>query len=322
MENQLSPGTLAFLDQWQQIMFIAAPASVVLAVLIYIIYKIKFASLKTSKEKYDFIALHEFKFYVASHILIALAILCIGNTYKEDVVKLSMVWFFVRFFIVMCLATLYGYVAQLVLKFYYPKKQHAQMRKLRYMPRINPANGNEMKLLSEEEEGAYLDEGMQAEEDVFSVDYDVWIDAETGDTIIEKYEGRLTALECDRCGFQTLKLDNEEIVKEADEENDGELLKEYKCSYCKRVRRKTIKLSKTKTESDFQLTEHTKFVENPLGEGTRVVAVKVEIFSNKDDVHNYEFQNLKEAEKFLKEFKFEEEEEESEDKEGEFDKSY
>ena len=31
-------------------------------------------------------------------------------------------------------------------------------------------------LLSEDEEDAYLDEGMQAEENVFSVDYDVWID--------------------------------------------------------------------------------------------------------------------------------------------------
>ena len=39
-----------------------------------------------------------------------------------------------------------------------------------------------MKLLSEEEEDAYLDEGQQAEENVFSVDYDVWIDEETGYT--------------------------------------------------------------------------------------------------------------------------------------------
>jgi len=320
MENQLSPETLAFLDQWQQGMFIIAPASIILAILSYVIYKLIFGSLKDSKSKYDFIAQHEFKFYIASHILIAIAILCICNTYKQETVKLSLVWFFVRFFIGLCIATLYGYIAQLVLKYYYPKKQHAHMRKLRYKPRINPVNGNEMKLLSEEEEDAYLDEGMQAEEEVFSVDYDVWIDTETGDTKIEKYEGRLTALQCDRCGFQTLRLNKEEIIKEANEENDGELLKEYKCSYCKRIRRKTIKLSRTKTESDFKLTEHTKFVENPLGESTRVVAVKVEIFSNKDDVHNFEFQNLKEAERFLKEFSFEKEE--IEEKDGEFDKSH
>lgn len=322
MKKQLSPETLEFLANWQTTMFIAAPAAVVIAILIYILYKSWLKSLKDSKTKYDFIANHEFKFLIASHILIALAIFFIGNTYKEETVKLSMVWFFVRLFIALCLGTLYGYVAQLVLMYYYPKKQHEKLRMLRYKPRVNPANGNEMKLLSEEEEDAYLDEGMQAEEDVFSVDYDVWIDTETGDTIIEKYEGRLTALKCDRCGFQTLKLDNEEIVKEADEENDGELLKEYKCTYCKRVRRKTIKLSKKKTETDFQLTEHTKFVENPLGEATKVVAVKVEIFSNKDDVQNFEFQNLKEASKFLKEFRFEEEEAEEVEEDDDFDKSY
>ena len=50
-----------------------------------------------------------------------------------------------------------------------------------------------MKLLSEEED-VYLDEGMQAEENAYSVDYDVWIDEKTGFTKIEKYNGRLHAL--------------------------------------------------------------------------------------------------------------------------------
>lgn len=322
MKNQLSPETLEFLAKWQMTMYISAPTAILLAILIYILYKIWLSSIKDSKRKYDFIAVHEFKFLIASHILIALAIFFICNTYKEETVKLSMVWFFVRLFISLCLGTLYGYIAQLVLMYYYPKKQHEKLRNLRYKPRVNPANGNEMKLLSEEEEDAYLDEGMQAEEDVFSIDYDVWIDVETGDTKIEKYEGRLTALKCDRCGFQTLKLNNEEIVKEADDDNDGELLKEYKCTYCKRIRRKTIKLSKNKSETDFQLTEHTKFVDNPLGESTKIVAVKLEIYSNKDDVHKFEFQNLIEASKFLKEFKLEPEEESEEVDDDEFDKSY
>ena len=322
MKNQLSPETLEFLANWQMTMKIAIPTVIILSILIYVLYKVWLGSIKDSKRKYDFIAVHEFKFLIASHILIALAIFLICNTYKEETVKLSMVWFFVRLFISICLGTLYGYIAQLVLMYYYPKKQHEKLRNLRYKPRINPANGNEMKLLSEEEEDAFLDEGMQAEEDVFSVDYDVWIDVETGDTKIEKYEGRLTALKCDRCGFQTLKLNNEEIVKEADDDNDGELLKEYKCTYCKRIRRKTIKLSKNKSETDFKLTEHTKFVDNPLGEPAKIVAVKLEIYSNKDDVHKYEFQNLNEASKFLKEFKLEPEEEIEEVDDDEFDKSY
>jgi len=161
-----------------------------------------------------------------------------------------------------------------------------------------------MKLLSEEEEDAYLDEGMQAEEDVFSVDYDVWIDIETNDTHIEKYEGRLHAMECDRCGFQTLKLEKEEIIKEATDYEDGELLKHFKCSYCKRIKRKTVRLSQKKEESDFEINEHTKFVENPLHIGSKVVLVKLEIHSSDGDMKSFEFQNTHEGQKFLKEFDF------------------
>ena len=36
-----------------------------------------------------------------------------------------------------------------------------------------------------------------------------------------------------------------------------------------------------------------------------IVTVKVDLYSNEGDHFNYEFQNLKEAEKFLKEFDFE-----------------
>ena len=159
-------------------------------------------------------------------------------------------------------------------------------------------------MLSEEEEDAYQDEGMQAEEDVFSVDYDVWIDVETGHTKIEKYAGRLHAMKCDRCGFQTLKLDKEEITKEATEDEDGELFKEYKCTYCGRIKRKTVKLSKKKSESDIAVTDSTKFIDDPLGLDLRVTLVKMEIHSNKGDIKEFEFKNMGNAQNFLKEFDF------------------
>lgn len=300
----ISPELLAFVEGWHSAMFLVAPAALVVAVLTYIFYKLRYASLKEYKDKYDFVSKHELKFFLGSHFAIAAAIFFICNTYSVDTVKLSFVWFFIRLFICICIGTLYGYVANLILKYYYPSKQHKNLHHLRYVSRINPNTGNVMKLLSEEEEDVYLDEGMQAEEDVFSVDYDVWIDTENGDTKIEKYEGRLNAMKCDRCGFQTLKLEKEEIIKEAEGDEDGELLKHYKCSYCKRIKRKNIKLSNKKSESDFKLTDATKFVEDPLGYGHRVVTVKLEIHSNRGDIKNYEFQNIRESKKFLKEFDF------------------
>lgn len=293
-----------FLNVWNEAMYMLAPITLVLSVLIYVFYKIRLSSLKTYKEKYDYISNKEFKFFMASHIAIALAIVFLFNTYKSDAVALSAVWFFIRLFIAFCIGTLHVYVAQLVLKYYYPAKQHKKLEILRYMPRINPKNGNTMKLLGEDEEDAYLDEGMQAEEDVFSVDYDVWIDVETGDTLIEKYEGRLHAMKCDRCGFHTLKLDKEEILKEATENEDGEIHKEYKCTYCKRIKRKTVKLSKKKSEGDFAVNEKTKFVDDPLGLHVKVALIKMEIHSNKGEKREFEFNNLKNAQNFLKEFDF------------------
>ncbi|MEM7297894.1 MAG: hypothetical protein AAF391_06470 [Bacteroidota bacterium] len=103
-----------------------------------------------------------------------------------------------------------------------------------------------MKLLSEEEEDVYLDEGMQAEEDAFSVDYDVWIDEESGFTKIEKYNGRLHALQCSNCNYQTLKVDREEIIQQATEMEEGELMKYYACGYCGHKERKSFKIARLK----------------------------------------------------------------------------
>jgi len=198
------------------------------------------------------------------------------------------------------------YIAQLVLKFYYPGVLEKKLKKLRYTPRINPENGKKMKLLSEDEEDAYLDEGMQAEENVFSVDYDVWIDESTGYTKIEKYKGHLSALECDRCGFQTLRLEKEEIIRPATETEDGELLKEYKCSYCNRIKRKNVVLAhKIKDASSGRL------IDDPLTHDARISVVKIEIHGRKGEVREFDFQNIDQAKNFLNEFDFEKLEEES-----------
>ncbi|UXP34130.1 hypothetical protein N6H18_09255 [Reichenbachiella agarivorans] len=298
----MSEELVNFITEWQSTMYVLAPSAVVLGVLIYTFYRIRLASKSELKAKYDFVSKYEYKYLFATHIAIGIGVFFICNTYKQETVLLSFVWFFIRLFISMCFGVLYAYVAKLMLTYYYPSVQAKKLKIYRYTPRVNSKNGNEMKLLSEEEEDAYLDEGMQAEEDVFSVDYDVWIDTETGDTRIEKYEGRLSALECDRCGFQTLKLEKEEISKEASADHEGELIKHYKCSYCKRIKRKTVKLSTEKNEDDFHVTEKTQFID--LTGAKKVILVKVALHSNEGEIKNYEFQNLHEAQKFLREFSF------------------
>ena len=105
-----------------------------------------------------------------------------------------------------------------------------------------------MKLLTEDEEDVYLDEGMQAEEEVFSTDYDVWIDEETGYTQIEKYSGKMAARECPSCGYQTLKVDKEELIIAPTAFASGELMKRYKCTYCGHREKEIFTVAKLKEE--------------------------------------------------------------------------
>jgi DNA-directed RNA polymerase subunit RPC12/RpoP len=133
-------------------------------------------------------------------------------------------------------------ILQNLLKFYYPFFIEKRLKVLRYKPRVSPKTGKPMKLLSEEEEDAYLDEGMQAEENVFSVDYDVWKDEETGFIKIEKYSGHLHAIQCPECNYQTFKVTREEIVKTPSPTEEGELVKHYTCSYCGHKGKKSVHL--------------------------------------------------------------------------------
>ena len=163
------------------------------------------------------------------------------------------------------------------------------------MPRINPKTGNKMRLLSEEEEDVHLDEGMQAEEDVFSVDYDVWIDEASGDTKIEKYQGHLEAVQCNNCGFYTMRVEREEVTKDPTPEEDGELIKHYKCSFCQSVRATSFNIAKEENYADFTL-DKLKFKKNAA-----VDVVRIEIMTL-GQKKNYEFQTVEQAEKFLSEF--------------------
>jgi hypothetical protein len=136
-----------------------------------------------------------------------------------------------------------------MMQYAYPSTLERKMKKWRYKPRVNKKTGNTMKLLSEEEEDVHLDEGMQAEENVFSVDYDVWVDEETEDVHIEKYPGHLIAYQCNSCGFKTMRLVREEIVIAPTEYSEGEMIKNYQCNYCQAKRSKTVRIAKLTDEN-------------------------------------------------------------------------
>jgi hypothetical protein len=220
-----------FLVAWHTAMLIGAIVMFIGAVLILIVHYIKIAIYKTPKEKFDYVSRREIKNLELVWIVIAIGVAMLINRYGMDKLEQMGVWFFVRLFISVAGGTLVGYIAFLILEYYYPSRVNMKLQRWRYTPRVNPKTGNKMRLLAEHEEDVHLDAGMKAEEDVFSIDYDVWIDEKTNEIMVEKYPGHLTALKCGNCGFFTLKVVREEITQPATASEPGELIKHYECSY-------------------------------------------------------------------------------------------
>jgi hypothetical protein len=297
MENfQASP----FLVAWHNAMFIGAILLFAFGVLFYIGHLIKISTIDSYKDKYDYISRREIKNLELIFIFFAIGAAMLINRYGMDKIEEMGVWFFVRLFISIAGGTLVGYIAFLILEYYYPSRVERKLKKWRFMPRVNPKTGNKMRLLAEHEEDVHLDEGMKAEEDVFSIDYDVWIDEQSNDVLVEKYQGHLRALECGNCGFYTLKVVREEITQKPTYDTPGELIKHYECSYCKSVRATAFKIS-TMEADDFKKEKHV-FQKNK-----DVVLVKVEIKSSTGGSKFYEFGDLLQAQKFLTEVEVDEE---------------
>jgi DNA-directed RNA polymerase subunit RPC12/RpoP len=219
-----------------------------IAMLIVIYHVIRLSTMNDAKAKYDFINRMEIRtLWIASIILIT-GFCFFSNSRVSEV---SPLWVFVRLFTTVSMGMIVALIVQNLLKFYYPFFIEKRLKVLRYKPRISPKTGKAMKLLSEEEEDSYLDEGMQAEENVFSIDYDVWKDEETGYVKIEKYSGHLHALRCPECNYQTFKVVREEIVKAPTQSEEGELTKHYQCGYCgyKAKKNVTLRMSQKFEES-------------------------------------------------------------------------
>jgi len=298
MEVSVVTPTSPFLDAWHDAMIIAAIVMFLASILAFIIYKIQVSAISDFKLKHDFINQNEIKRLKWVFYLAGAGVAMLINLYGAGKIIDMGMWFFVRFFMSIAGATLVGYVAALVLDFYYPTKLNAKLRKWRYMPRVNPKTGNKMRLLSEDEEDVHLDPSMQAEESVFSIDYDVWRDEKTGDLLIEKYQGHLTALQCGNCGYYTMRVVREEIVERFEDDSPKELLKHYQCSYCKSVRATQFNIS-------FKESEDYKNQKPAVRKNTKNVdLVRIEIHSGIDGKKFYEFQTVEQAQKFLEEFDF------------------
>jgi hypothetical protein len=291
----MEPTSNPFLDIWHYSMITGAILMIAAGIIIYLLHKLRVSTIKDYKAKYDYINKKEIRNYKKMFVCFAVAATMFINLYGMGKLNTIEIWFFVRLFMSIAGGTLVAYVAFLVLDYYYPTVLNKKLRKWRYMPRISK-DGNTMRLLSEEEEDVHLEEGMQAEENVFSIDYDVWMDEKSGEVKVDKYPGHLQALRCNSCGFYTMKIVKEEITRHPSKDAAGELIKHFQCSYCKSVRATAFNIS-TKEADDYRKAGMHTFKRNK-----NIDMVRIEIHSSISGKKFFEFQNMEQAQKFLDEY--------------------
>jgi hypothetical protein len=234
-----------FVLAWDRFMDIGAIAFIVLGILIFLFHEFRVLQIKDFKLKYDYVNLHEVRFfwYTILALIFALAFYANG-VYTERIIAKGDIWFWVRLFLAVSFVVIFYFIFYSMVRIYYPRYVEKRLVKLRSSPRISP-EGNPMRKLDETEEDIHLDADQIAEEaNVHSVDYDVWLDDKTGYKKIEKYDSYLHAEECSECGYFTLKIYREEIESKPTVNEPGLLLKHYRCSYCNHHEARGVNLAK------------------------------------------------------------------------------
>lgn len=281
-----------FLEGWHVAMLVGAILMVLAGIALYVIHHLRVMAIKNYKNKYDYVNLNEIRQYKLIFICFGLAAMFAINLYGQGKVHVMGLWFFIRLFISIAGGTLVFYVSYLILEYYYPTILNRKLKKWRYSPRKSKA-GSQMRLLGEEEEDVHLEEGMKAEENVFSIDYDVWVDEASGEVLVEKYPGHLQALQCGSCGFYTMRVVREEITRQHTPTMPGELIKHYQCNYCKATRATAFNIS-TKEADDYKAIATKTFKKS-----NNIDLVRVEIHSTVSGKKYFEFQNVDQALRFL-----------------------
>ena len=107
-------------------------------------------------------------------------------------------------------------------------------KRRRNAPRKSKKTGLEMRKLSEKEEDVHLDRGQQIEEQIGSVDYDVWVSSQPGDISVLAYKNTFNHRysKCPNCSYITYYLANSQVLRSATYSHTGEGVRKYACKHC------------------------------------------------------------------------------------------
>lgn len=222
-----------FILRWESFAEIWAGLFMFLALTILLFYVIGLFVAKNRTSLYDYVSSHEIPAFLNVMIFASLSLtLYVNSMLIGEYRTMNDFALVVQSFGSLVIGVLFWYVTRMVIKIYYPYILNKHLAKIRFKPRYSRETGNPMKLLTEDEEDVHLTEEQIAHEEIFAFDYDVWIDIETGDKMIEKYDTHHTNIVCPKCNFRTLRELKEIVVKEPTVDTDGQLEKHYKCDNC------------------------------------------------------------------------------------------
>lgn len=141
--------TSTFLDAWNNYMFYSTLVCVVIGALIFLYYEFNVLRIKEYKSKYDYVNLHEIKYFWYAVIAFLIAGVFMVNTIGSKlIIDHGSRWFFVRGFIGASFLVVGYFIFHSLIRIYYPKKLSKRLYILRNKPRISP-EGNTMRKLSE-----------------------------------------------------------------------------------------------------------------------------------------------------------------------------
>lgn len=104
-------------------------------------------------------------------------------------------------------------------------------------------SGLDMKKLSEEDEDYFLSKGRQMEEELGSVDYDVWVTDDKKEVEIIPYVDKQSKfMPCPKCSNRTYYEIDNVVVKEATFSQPGHGIEYYECVFCEHKDQKTYKI--------------------------------------------------------------------------------
>lgn len=103
----------------------------------------------------------------------------------------------------------------------------------RNKPRVCPGCGAKMQKLDEQTDNLYLSPGQDLEEQLGSVDYDVWLCPNCGETDIEPYINNYSTFKpCPLCGVRAYGLLSERIIRRPTNRYEGFGIRTYYCRAC------------------------------------------------------------------------------------------